>query len=160
MIRAVKMLLALTLGVTIISCTGGSVLTSDSKHPVGKSIGGTYTVYFESDTIGYLDLKDNQYSFTGKEGAQIPEAATERLSFVKNPKGYYSIKYYGSVSQDTLLENVGHLEILSYMEFGIEQTGQLGGSLFLIRSDKKGKMLYFHSIGSELEMWRITKPWD
>lgn len=163
--RAAKILLALAFGVMIVSCAEGSTSVSDRKHQVGDSIEGTYTVSAESGIIGYLDLSNSKYSFTTAEGTQIPEWLTEHFFFVKNPEGYYSIEYYGSVDQDSLLEDLRQYEILSYVRFdtaaiGSRKIPSSSRNLFLIRSDKTEKQLYFHSINSEIQMWLLTKPWN
>jgi hypothetical protein len=160
-----KLLLILALIAVVTSCSSGSTVRPNSKHLVGESLEGSYAVYGRSEMIGHLKLDNGQYSFTPEKETQAPQDIIDRLYFVKKPKGYYSVKFERSINQDTLLEDIGHLAVLLKIRFSVDLNGlsevpSLPVDSFLIRNDKKGQQLYFHSIDSEIETWRVTKPWD
>jgi hypothetical protein len=143
-------------------------LTSRFGHSVGEALEGVYLVYFGLD-IGYLNLNDNQYSFTLLiPPEQIPQTALERLFFVRNPEGRYGIEYKEPVHVTTRLKDLNGFTFLALIRFstatGANQvpsdSNRWGNDIFYICADQENKLLLFHSVYNELQQWGITKPWD
>lgn len=167
--RSGRMLLAIASIVMIGSCTDEIAVTTAAKHTIGKSIEGTYDVYFNQEIIGQLDLKNSQYSFVSQQDAkQLPQGAiVNRFFFVKHPEGRYSIEYFDAINQDVLLEDLGEYAILLYIRFDFNQTDEQDGisgstspleDVFVIC--KKGKVLFFQRVANELQIWNVMKPWN
>jgi hypothetical protein len=148
---------------------GEPTITPKLEHPAGEALEGIYYVGWGSlertYDIGTLKLKDGLYSFTPFIPAeQIPQAAIDRLFFVKNPEGQYSLRYQDSINENTLLEERKDFTFLVLIRFSApagtaEGTSDLDG-VFLIASDHERKSLLFHSFFSELQLWGVGKAWD
>lgn len=156
---------------TLVTPTASAVETpTPSLHKLGDAIEGKYTVSYyifqgeglprEWVEIGELLLNNGEYIFTPAEGITIPDEAKERMYFVREPRGNYSIEYLQSFDQNTILENLDFLEILLSIYFGEEINIGGFGVGFLIRNNNEGKGLFFHSHVSELELWDVNKSWD
>ena len=82
------------------------------------------------------------------------------MYFIRHPNGIYALDYHWSLDQDAILEDLEDLEVLVSIYFG-EEMEERGFSVgFLIRNNKEGKVLFFHSHVNELEIWDINKSWD
>ena len=135
-------LLALVLAMLAVSCNGRQTVTPNPEHRVGTSIEGVYDVYHvnsvyhdnsvshRSEFIGHLELSKGQYMFTG---VAIPQQVFMPLFFVKYPVGTYQLDYYGSINEDTLIENLTHLAVLATVRFSSDHmSGQTTFETFVI----------------------------
>lgn len=169
--KALNLLLVVLviIGASIIgACTGEISVTTDLAHEVGKTIEGTYTVSFDTVVVGHLILSDGQYTFMFQDDVDVSDDLS-RFFFTQHPSGRFVIQYRGSVDRSTLLENLVDNEILLLVGFGMDEEDanssisdrlSFQGKVFYIRVDKKEHALYFHSTVSEIQSWKVTKPWD
>lgn len=145
------------MGVMISSC-------SSVSHPVGSSIERLYDFYFDEQLVGHLELSDGHYSLALlRDDIQFPEGAVVNNEFfVRHPQGLYSIEYYGSVEQDTLLENLADYAILLTIRLDVESGSEsvrdpLVEDLFVIA--KRDGLLYLGDARGLIQGWRAEKPW-
>lgn len=166
---SLKQVLAVSIAVLLASCQGEPTVTPKLEHPAGQALEGIYYVGWGSldrtYDIGTLKLKDGLYSFTPLILVeQIPQAAIDRLFFVKSPEGQYSLKYQDTVNENTLLEELHDFTFLVLIQFSVPVSalGRTQGSdgVFFIASDQESKSLLFHSFYSELQVWGVGKSWD
>ena len=153
---------------TLGACTGRNGVAPEHGYKVGEAVEGTYAVFARSTLIGHLSLNSGQYTFTAQKDVVIPDEASGRFFFIKHPEGHFEIEYYGSVDQDVALEDLPDGETLLFISFGIDTDDAHDAAsmryaaldrVFLIKSDKKERTLYFHSIANELQLWDVSRPW-
>jgi len=120
-------LLALSLLMLFLFSSCSVFNPTPAVHTLGEAIQGMYTVYYsisqgeeigrESTEIGELYIHDGEYVFTPTEGITIPESAIDRLYFVSEPKGNYTLDYTKPSNEDTILEDLDDHEILVTINF-------------------------------------------
>ncbi|MFL7792907.1 MAG: hypothetical protein AB8I69_12260 [Anaerolineae bacterium] len=153
--------LALTvIGIFLAGCCSTPI--EEPGHKIGEAIEGTYK-FNDGALTGYLSLNDGQYLFI-PEGDQVPEKIADRFSFVKHPRGSYSMGYSNSFDENTLLEDLTGGRMFARITFESEvSTGEsqpFFAREFLIMSSKEARLLYFHSSMGEISIWSVTKDWD
>lgn len=98
--------------------------------------------------IGTLSISGSQYLFIPEKEAFISQEMRQRFGFIENKKGILLFEYREGV------ENTGSYEtdqILGTISFN-------GGEGFLIRTDIENGKLCLTSAVSEIELFRIFKP--
>lgn len=167
------LLLTVLLGLCVLTACASTPTplppTPTPESTIGAAIAGTYTVHFGPDLIllGQLNLSEGQYTFTPQTTAvpaTIVTDAAQRLFFLRHPQGSYRLEYAGSLTPNHPLVDLADGEILVTIIFDITGTASPTPGIsidqaFLIRNDSDTMRLYFHSIVSEIEWWRIEKPW-
>jgi hypothetical protein len=142
--------------VLLVGCGRGEGISRNELQPltVGEVIDGTYDVTILPDFFGVLNLRNGRYSFDLTENE--PDQGVN-FFFYNYPEGSYEIiRYYGQVTQNSILENLDNNEILFRLLFISGDTKKV----YLIRNDKDNEEIFFHSSGDELEIWKIRKSWD
>lgn len=121
---------------------------------VGNSIEGTYSVSVSGKLLGKLVLRQDTYSFS-----LTTDSSDKKVNnfFYAHPEGTYTKKYYETVTENSILENLSNNEILLQIDF-LSSDGVYES--YLIRNDNVHQEIYFHSIKNELELWEIRKSWD
>jgi hypothetical protein len=87
---SLKQILVVSIAILLVACQGELAVTPKLEHPVGEVLEGIYYVgwgaFERTHGIGTLKLKDGLYSFAPLIPIeQIPQAAVDRLFFVKKP---------------------------------------------------------------------------
>lgn len=137
-----------------------------TKNRLPWAIEGSYTVSGPDPThkaLGDLKLSDNKYVFTPLPFDGTPSVYTSPMLFAAEPEGNYTVEYYGDIEPDSRLDNLPDNEILLTINFDPEdEHPDFEDKLkkYLIRNDRTNRELYFHSIISEFETWRIRKGWE
>jgi hypothetical protein len=165
---SLKQAFAFLIVVLLGACQGEPSVTPKLEHPVGETLEGVYHVGWGSldrmYEVGTLKLKDGLYSFTPLMPVeQIPEAA-DRLCFVRNTEGRYSVEYKDPVDGNTLLEDLNGFAFLALIRFATPPSATVktpdSNNAFYLATDQEGKYLVFHSTDNELQLWSVSKPWD
>ncbi len=175
--RTLLILMFLAIGIGFVgACRGELTVTSEvtregleEEPPVTPKgvrrvedlIEGIYSVANLSRVLGYLELRDGQYWFTPQGNAE--ETRIERFIFTIHTKGSYDIEYYGSVNQNTSLDDLKDSAILLRINFSADEARQPSttrNKAFLLRIHKEEKILRFGSIYNEFELWSISKSLD
>ena len=146
----------------------------EEKTTLNDLITGEYTVQYSSPdehgnfdetySLGKLNLADGEYDFSVEIGKfEIPEHVYERLSFLNNPTGEYTILILSpSISLDMPVEEMdfGDHDFLYIGYIHLDPGGEESGSSYLIRIDKTKKTVSLVEWVSALYFWSISKPYE
>ncbi|MCP4229513.1 MAG: hypothetical protein GY771_05135 [bacterium] len=139
---------------------------NSAKYRLPWAIEGNYVVSgpdMDHKALGDLKLSNNEYIYTSFPEDGLPACLGFPMLYATEPEGSYTIEYYGDIEPDVQLENLPDNEILLTINFDPEDKYadfEERRKKFLIRNDRTNRELYFHSIVSEFEMWRVRKGWE
>ncbi len=154
----------------LVACTssGAKVKTQANRGEVGQAMEGDYAVYHggAQEPTGHLSLSGGRYVYRPVAGASQEPALGQRFFFVRHLEGTYRVEYYGNVASKSVLKALDDHDILLTVFFDAPDAKNHTPDphsdtdrVFLIRNDKAASRLYFHSTVSEVQNWRVDKPW-
>lgn len=113
--------------------------------------------------LGDLKLSNGKYVYTPLPCDITPSALGFPMLYGAETKGEYTIEFFGEIKHGVHLDDLPDNEILLTINFdpeGKHPDFEEKRKKFLIRNDRTSRELYFHSIVSEFEVWRVRKGWD
>jgi hypothetical protein len=124
---------------------------------MSTAIDGTYSVRWrtEGDVAGKLTMSEGIYRY---EGQPAPYSG-QQFHFVANPRGRYTVKLAAGVSgiQPKSLSNNDVIATVNFDPDMMTFESTDGRKVILVRWCADRQTLYFHSVVSELELWRIER---
>ncbi len=136
-----------------------TLIAKPAAHLDPTLIEGSYDVRWstEGEVAGVLTLDDGAYRWAG----DASESAGHAFYFVEHPSGRYAATMAAKAANTRLSQLQAHA-IVSTVTFdpepGKDQSLEPRRTV-LIRVDHERKVLYVHSVVSELETWRIERPY-
>ena len=156
----------------LISCSIGQDSSIRRQNKVEPAILGQYQVLYGTDStvIGELSIGRDGYVFIlapFENQAIDMEQVKERLFFVQNPQGTFSLEYNGQARPDSPLDQTENHETLATIIFSSESADPVKAAIgsgidqmFLIRVSHSDHQFYFHSVVGEFQMWGVSKVID
>jgi hypothetical protein len=141
-------------------------IVESAKERLPWVIEGNYTVFGPDEdhkAIGDLKLSDGRYLYTPLPCDVTPSCLGFPMLYGIETEGEYAIEYYGDIARGARVDGLSNNEILLTINFDPENNYpgfEENRKKFLIRNDPGNRELYFHSIVSEFEMWRVRKRWE
>ncbi len=137
-----------------------------AKNRLPWAIEGDYTVYGPTEdhkALGTLTLSKGRYKFDALPFDIMPSAYGFPMLYADVPNGEYDLEYYGEIKEGTRLEDIadnGILVTINFDPYNKNPDFEENRKKFFIRNDAANRELFFHSIVSELEAWRVRKKWE
>jgi hypothetical protein len=123
-------------------------------------VDGAYRVFWdrEGSAAGTLSLEEGRYVWSGAP----PKVGGRSFHFVDHPDGRYAVQMEvnaeGKRPMD--LPDGARVALINFDPEGVSFESSDARALVEVRVDAGRRALYFHSVVSELEGWKIERSWE